>query len=459
NGAAGMLVQSTPFGLAGLTGIKDFPMAAVEFATGDDLLAAVKKSPASTFTWSTTQRSFKVEAGGSPSDFSSWGLDGELRIKPDISAPGGNIYSTYPVNMGTYAILSGTSMATPYAAGAHALLYNAQKKIVRPLDARRIFKATATPGKFFKHEAIASVAKQGAGLINIKNAIALKTAISPEHIQLLDTNHFAGKSVEIKIQNTDKTTVTYTLSHETAESVVSYRGGNTFPLQSPFLEKDSASVKFSVDKITLAAGRTGKVNVQFTEPKTGKAEEFPLYSGYIVATPNGKGSIPVRIAYAGLKGNVAKVPIQDTEIGFPTLAIKDTASGNVTFPVKGQKINWATEASFIATRLGSHTPDLRLILVEAATNKFVGFLNTQYGAASLGSWGRNHYFVPRDPNKKLEYRTWDWVEGKVFATADAKTPFTPAAGEYKVLVASQHKLSKGNYPADFEIQEVAHLTI
>ena len=40
----------------------------------------------------------------------------------DVSAPGYDVYSTYPVNQGSYAYLSGTSMACPHASGVAALL-------------------------------------------------------------------------------------------------------------------------------------------------------------------------------------------------------------------------------------------------------------------------------------------------------------------------------------------------
>lgn len=49
------------------------------------------------------------------SSFSSWGVPGDLSLKPEITAPGGNIYSTR--TDGTYGLMSGTSMASPSAAG------------------------------------------------------------------------------------------------------------------------------------------------------------------------------------------------------------------------------------------------------------------------------------------------------------------------------------------------------
>ncbi len=60
------------------------------------------------------------QAGPFMSDFSSWGPNPDLKLKPDITAHGGNIWSSIPG--GGYEKLSGTSMASPNMCGIIVLI-------------------------------------------------------------------------------------------------------------------------------------------------------------------------------------------------------------------------------------------------------------------------------------------------------------------------------------------------
>ncbi|MCU0469664.1 MAG: S8 family serine peptidase [Arcicella sp.] len=62
------------------------------------------------------------------SSFSSWGPTDDGRIKPDIVAVGVNLFSTSNASAEAYAILSGTSMSSPQAAGSLLLLQEAYAK-------------------------------------------------------------------------------------------------------------------------------------------------------------------------------------------------------------------------------------------------------------------------------------------------------------------------------------------
>ena len=87
------------------------------------------------------------DSSGTIASFSSRGpvtADGSGRLKPEITAPGVAVFSTY--NNGSYTFLSGTSMASPHVAGAVALLWSAAPHLIGQLDeTRRILEATATP--------------------------------------------------------------------------------------------------------------------------------------------------------------------------------------------------------------------------------------------------------------------------------------------------------------------------
>ncbi|MGN0181035.1 MAG: S8 family serine peptidase [Candidatus Ornithomonoglobus sp.] len=97
--------------------LQDMPTAAVTLSDGEKMKNAADK----TLTAS-PELSNGILSGGSikMSSFSSWGTDSSLELKPEITAPGGKIYSS--VNNDKYENMSGTSMAAPHLTGATALL-------------------------------------------------------------------------------------------------------------------------------------------------------------------------------------------------------------------------------------------------------------------------------------------------------------------------------------------------
>lgn len=120
--------------------------------------------------------SSKVREGYRMSGFSSWGVSGDLTLKPEITAPGENIYST--TNGGSYGSMSGSSMAAPCIAGVGALVseYIERNDLaektglgVRTLT-QSLLMSTAIPLNEEDGEEY-SPRKQGSGLANAKAAI------------------------------------------------------------------------------------------------------------------------------------------------------------------------------------------------------------------------------------------------------------------------------------------------
>jgi subtilisin family serine protease len=77
-----------------------------------------------------------IDQYGDVAEFSSRGpvtADGSERTKPDIVAPGVQVFSSTPEN--TYAEFDGTSMAGPHLVGVVALIWSAQPNLIGDIDA------------------------------------------------------------------------------------------------------------------------------------------------------------------------------------------------------------------------------------------------------------------------------------------------------------------------------------
>ena len=131
----------------------------------------------------------------------SYGPSDDFFFKPAVAAPGGNILSTLPVPLGSFAAASGTSMATPFVAGSSALLLQVKgRSAAVALSARSLFETTANfvpSSNNVLSGPLQTVAQQGAGLIQVHNALRYSTIVTPGEIILNDTAHFRATSVNI----------------------------------------------------------------------------------------------------------------------------------------------------------------------------------------------------------------------------------------------------------------------
>lgn len=164
------------------------------------------------------------------SSFSSWGVPGDLSLKPEITAPGGNIYS---VNGGTaatdqYELMSGTSMAAPQITGMSALVqqYLRENAIeVSGMTSRALTQSllmsTATPLRSgAANGAYYPVIQQGAGLANVQAAITSPTYLTVDgqpdgkvKVELGDDADRTGEyQFRFQLHNLGETELAYQLS-------------------------------------------------------------------------------------------------------------------------------------------------------------------------------------------------------------------------------------------------------
>ena len=258
-------------------------------------------------TWTSDVGSFPNPTGGLISSFSSYGLSPDLTLKPDIGAPGGLIYSTYPLELGGYATLSGTSMASPHVAGAAALMLQARPRTNSQIM-RTLLQNTAEPKNWFGNPGLGfldNVHRQGAGMVQIDDAILATTKVEPGKISAGEGE--AGPYSEtLTVKNDGTVPITYGLTSVNALST----GANTF---TPTFTTSNAAVTFSTPSVTVPAGGTASVTVTIT-PAT--APVGGQYGGYVVLTPVGGGQV-YRVPFAGYIGDYQARPVLTG--GFPFL--------------------------------------------------------------------------------------------------------------------------------------------
>ncbi len=275
-------------------------------------------------TWTDQVSRFSNTTANRISSFSSYGLSPDLALKPDIGAPGGFILSTYPLERGGYAVISGTSMSSPHVAGAVALLLEAHPNMsAQSVD--EILQNSADPKNWQGNPGLGfldQVHRQGAGMLDIVGAVEATAHISPSELPLGESE--AGPQTRtLTVNNHSGADLTFTLGHAPALAT----GGNTF---APGAFISFASISYTsagapVSSVFVPAGGSAAVDVTITAPAVVNRQ----YGGYLVFSSS--DSRVYRVPYAGFAGNYQSI------VALPTRLVPaaPATNSNVALPAGG----------------------------------------------------------------------------------------------------------------------------
>ena len=287
----------------------------------------------------------KQVAGPFMSDFSSWGPTSDLKIKPEITAHGGEIYSAVPGQ--AYDRLSGTSMAAPNMAGAAALIrqYVKQDSSLDPVavTARVNQLAMSTADIIRNTNGLPyAVRKQGAGLVNMRKATTSAAYISTyetvdgklvemdkSKLELGDDKNRTGVyTMTFDINNITGSAISYNLG-----SIIMTEGvsttftshGDTTSSQEGYLLHPTTSItnvqggSVNGSTVSVPAKGTAKVTVKITLSDADKAYlndsfKYGMYvEGFITLKAASGTSVDMNVPLLAFYGDWTEAPIFDEE--------------------------------------------------------------------------------------------------------------------------------------------------
>lgn len=316
-------------------------------------------------TWTNRATAVPNPAGGQVSGFSSWGPTADLDLKPDLSAPGGSIYSTYLTTQNSYASLSGTSMASPHIAGLSALMVQARPELT-PADVRTALSNTAVPVLLGTGPNLDSVFRQGAGLAHVDVAAQSRVLVTPAKLPLR-ASAAGPATVTLTFKNLGPTTVTYDAVAVKAADPTAARTTTTTQVA-------NTTVSFAAPNVTVPPGGTATLSATITADAA--LANGALYSGWLVFTPQGGGTT-LRVPFGGLKGDYqqAFTVLTPTAQGYPWLASKPAASyvkqaTGATYTLQGTDVPW------VVVHFEHFARKFRLEAFDAVTNKPWGLVSS-----------------------------------------------------------------------------------
>lgn len=324
-GAIGMLVYNNEPGMLYMQlDNYDLPSAFISQADGKALAAVAEGNRK--LTVSASYGKVDNPTSGEMSDFSSWGVTPELTLKPDLTAPGGNIKSA--TTGGGYTTKSGTSMSAPFVSGAMALVkqYVEQKNYASTETNKANLVSNllmSTANLVMAGTAPYSPRKQGAGSVNIAAATSTKAYLTAvdggrPKVELGDDAQKTGKyEVKFEVHNLTNEELTYTvggyIQTDAQEVTKQIKGQDVHQVtELPY----KLSTQIAAQKITVPASGTVTVTVpvSLNQPDRDYMDSFAngtYIEGFVTLTPSSGTQPTLSIPYMGFYGDWTKAPIID----------------------------------------------------------------------------------------------------------------------------------------------------
>lgn len=323
-GAAGILVYNNEPGMLYMQMDNyDLPSAFISQADGKYLVGLAEGQRK--LTVSATSGSVDNPTSGEMSDFSSWGVTPELTLKPDLTAPGGNIKSA--TTGGGYTTKSGTSMSAPFVSGAMSLVkqYVEQKNYASTETEKANLVSNllmSTADLVMAGTAPYSPRKQGAGSVNIAAATSTKAYLTAggggrPKVELGDDAQKTGKyEVKFEVHNLTNEELTYTvggyIQTDAQEVTKQIEGEDVHQVtELPYLLG-----KIDAKTVTVAGGETETVSVsvsltQANNEYLNRFENGTYIEGFVTLTPSSGTQPTLSIPYMGFYGDWTQAPIID----------------------------------------------------------------------------------------------------------------------------------------------------
>ena len=406
------------------------------------------------------------------SEFSSWGVSPDLRLKPEIAAPGGNVFSAIP--NGAYEQTSGTSMATPQMAGISAIVLqrvqsdplfasmSARDKadVVQNLimgTARPLTDAAQTSGALY------SPRKQGAGLVDAlaatTSSVYPTVAADPSRPKADLGDGTTGWHFDVTLRNLGAAPATYELSSQALSEIVD---GGFFTEHSSDWRGRGVEVTYSGAASASAEGAT--VTVPALDEATVGVDVMPgsVFASYVADnTPNGTfldgfvrfasktdGQPDLAVPYLGFYGDWGKAPIFDA---LASTGGAHTRASEIVNGSTGDSLGYNPLIK-VADRTGKPNPQRYVISRSAASGAptvlepRTGTLRSVHALTSTytNEAGETVFSVTNHRNWKSIYLTSTeentWVEAYHDSTAfdaNAEKFARMPDGAYKLTIAAQ----------------------